>query len=121
MKSRIISYIILSAIVLSVGANSIFLHKSTSMLIEAVAACDINEMDSKEKYSEIYKEYKKQERFITLTVNHGNLTSTEEAFCELLGALENGDTATAAISKKRLIGSLDNLRRLSGINFESII
>ena len=121
MNSKIISYIILSAVILSVSANSIYLHVSTKRLSEAVKESDIYSATAISNFTEIYAYYKKHERFISLTVNHDDLTAIDEALCEIIGSLEVNDTEGAAVIKSRLIGSLEHLRRLSGINIDSII
>ena len=48
------------------------------------------------------------------------MTNIEEELNEILGAIEAEDRETLIIAKSRLMGSLSHLRRLSGINADSI-
>ena len=69
----------------------------------------------------LYDEFKKKETFISLTVNHEDLTRIEESFSEIIGYLSVGNADDAMVIKNRLLDSLEHLRRLSGFNIDSII
>ena len=79
-----------------------------------------NDTENYSVYEEISHEYAKIQRYIGLTVSHDDLTNIEEDFNEILGAIEADDEESLIIAKSRLIGSLSHLRRLSGINADSI-
>lgn len=119
MRAAIISLAVLIAILAVVMLNSFFVSKSISDITEKLE----NAPQSTEEYnlySEIFNDYLKKQRFIGLTVSHDDLTNIEREFNEILGAIKAGDDDTLIIAKSRLIGSLSHLRRLSGINADSI-
>ena len=121
MKSKIAAYIILATVFTAVGINSVYLSWITGELYEKCATSDVSSDLAEESFEETFTFYKKHERIISLTVNHDDLTAIEEGFCEIIGSLSVGDKDGAAVIKSRLIGSLEHLRRLSGINIESVI
>ena len=121
MRSKVTAYIIFAALLILVGANSIYLRKITDKLYEKCEECDVFSENAEEDFGELYDFYKKHEKVISITVNHNDLTAIEEGFCEIIGSLTVGDNEGAAIIKSRLIGSLEHLKRLAGINIESVI
>ena len=119
MKAAIIALIVLTFILTTVILNSFFVSRSIYTLLEKLknAPSDINSYNI---YSEIHDDFIKKQRFIGLTVSHEDMTNIEEELNEILGAIEAEDRETLIIAKSRLIGSLSHLRRLSGINADSI-
>ena len=119
MRAAIISLIILTLVLTAVILNSYFVSRSIHTLLEKLkdAPSDTNNY---EIYAEIHDDFAKKQRFIGLTVSHDDLTNIEEEINEILGAIEADDKETLIIAKSRLIGSLSHLRRLSGINADSI-
>lgn len=121
MKSKIAAYIILATVFVAVGINSVYLSVITNDLYEKCNECDVAADTAESDFRDVFSFYQKHERIISLTVNHDDLTAIEEGFCEIIGSLSVDDRDGAAVIKSRLIGSLEHLRRLSGINIESII
>ena len=68
-----------------------------------------------------YDGFKKKESYISLTVNHNDLTNIEELFSEMIGYIKIDDRDEATVTKNRLLDSLEHLRRLSGFNIDAII
>ena len=85
------------------------------MLPESLSA------ESHQEYERLYKDFKKKEQYISLTVNHEDLTDVESSFSEIVGAAKANDEEAFLTIKSRLIDALDHLRRLSGINIDSIL
>jgi peptide chain release factor 1 len=76
---------------------------------------------------EKFREYRAAEehfhsmrRYLNITVCHDSLLMIESSFAELIGAAEAKDEESLIITKSRLIGEISHLRRLSGINMNSI-
>jgi hypothetical protein len=70
---------------------------------------------------EIKESFEESEGFISLTVNHEDLTNIEVCYSDLIGYLSVGMTKEAEVTKNRLVDALKHLRRLSGVNIDSII
>ncbi len=67
-----------------------------------------------------FEDFKHEEEYLSLTVNHNDLTDIEELFSEMIGHLEVLDRDSAQVTKNRLLDALSHLRRLSGFNISSI-
>ena len=119
MKATIIAVLILSIVLISVFLNSFFISRGIENIIARLEETP-STLESYNSYKEIFEEYSKKQRFIGLTVSHDDLTNIESEFHEILGAIEAEDEETLIIAKSRLIGALSHLRRLSGINADSI-
>jgi energy-coupling factor transporter ATP-binding protein EcfA2 len=76
--------------------------------------------EATEEYSEIYENYKSRMHFISLSVSHEDLSELEEAFSELIGAAKSEDETAITIAKSRLTDRLGHIKRLCGINIDSI-
>ena len=121
MKTVRIAYIILFAVIIAVIINSIALSGIISDIGNYVISAEEEDMAAAEKeYRAIYDKYKKNELYISLTVSHDDLSNLEDAFSEIIGAARAGDRETVITTKSRLIDYLRHIRRLSGINFDSI-
>lgn len=120
MKTVIVSYIILGIVILLVVINSLIISNSIDTILEKLRG--IPEVgSSKEDYQRVFDDYMAAQRFLGITVSHDDLTNIEEEFYEILGAAEAGDDESLVIAKSRLIGALTHLRRLCGINADSIL
>ena len=116
------AYVILCFTLLSVIANSIALNILITKTLNDVK--DLPDYLTDVSYSEcenLYNIFKKQEKYISLTVNHEDLTEVESSFAEMLGAIKANDSESVLSIKSRLIDALEHLRRLSGINIDSIL
>ena len=124
MKEKIIATCLFFFVICFVIINTIILNKQIGNLYEATEKMEISDSnieDSEKSARALYEEFKKRETFISLTVNHEDLTSIEESFSEIIGYLSVNDTDGARVVKNRLLDSLEHLRRLSGFNIDSII
>lgn len=124
MKEKIIAVLLFFLVIGFVWTNTVILKREIGELREVTAGFEIGEKDAARltaEAREIYEIFKKKELFISLTVNHEDLTNIEEGFAEMIGCLSVGDTDGAQITKSRLIDSLEHLGRLSGFNFDAII
>ena len=121
MKMVRIAAILLVITLLTVIINSIVLKNIIDEIL-----CDVTDADEEDaelafnKYTEIYEKYKKMSSYISLTVNHEDLTDIENSFAEIIGAAKCQDLDGVTTIKSRLISALKHLRRLSGVNLDSI-
>ena len=121
MKAVVIAIILLTLSLGAVIANSIILNSIIDEISEEVEnAPDDGSEESLANYERIYDLYKKRVTYISLTTNHEDLTNIEESFSEIIGAAKANDTSSMIIKKSRLTDALRHLKRLSGINIESI-
>lgn len=124
MKAKIFAVILMVIILVSVSVNTFVIDKQISNLAKEVEAIEINEGDTESAYDKsikVLEGYKKNETYISLSVNHDDLTNIEDTFSEMLGNLSIGDAGGAEVAKNRLLCALMHLRRLSGINIDAII
>jgi len=124
MKEKIVAFCLFFLVICFVCINTIVLDRQIGKLYKSAEKMQISDDDipSSEKVArELYEEFKKRETFISLTVNHEDLTSIEESFSEIIGYLSVGDANGARVMKNRLLDSLEHLRRLSGFNIDAII
>ena len=123
MKIKITAAVILSLILGAAIANTILLGKTVEKVSGRVGELDIGDDAAKAEAEakKIYEEFKCYEKFMSLTVNHGDLTNIEEMFAEMIGYLSVGDGNGARVAKSRLSDALSHLRRLSGVNIDSVI
>ena len=124
MKEKIIAFCLLFLVICFVLINTLVLDRQIKALYDDTAKIEIGDSDIQEverSALELYEEFKKREKFISLTVNHEDLTRIEESFSEIIGYLSVGNADDAMVIKNRLLDSLEHLRRLSGFNIDSII
>ena len=114
MKSVRMAAVLLVATLVAVVANSFAVRGMIGGIIERVESAENDE------YEEIFKDFKDMEAYVSLTVDHEDMMKIELAFAELIGAVQAGDEESVTVIKSRLKYSLEHLRRLSGINIESI-
>lgn len=119
MKAAIISFIVLTIVLTSVFLNSFFVSKSIEKITDRLKDAP-ETIDSYGLYSDIYDEYMKKQKFIGLTVSHDDLTNIEGEFNEILGSIRAKDKESLIIAKSRLVGALTHMKRLSGVNADSI-
>ena len=121
MKSVRFAYTVFTLLLILAVINSIALGKIIDRFNRELAAAEETNMILAEKqYSEIYEKYKELELYISLSVNHDDLSNLENAFAEIIGAAKAGDSEAVIITKNRLTDFLSHIRRLTGINFDSI-
>lgn len=124
MKIKILAVIIFVLTASAVFANTYFLDRKISKLLDQVDGLIIDEENIEKSENEakaIWKKFKDEETYMSLSVNHDDLTSIEEILAELIGYLEIGDADEARVIKNRLSDALSHLRRLSGVNLDAVI
>lgn len=121
MKIKVIAAVIMLCTVAAVTVNTVMLQKRIRELEDAVNRFEIDGGDAVYRAQELYERFNTAEKYISLSVNHEDLTNIEEKFSELVGSLAVGDINNARITKNRLIDALKHLRRLSGVNIDSVI
>ena len=114
MKSVRIAAVVLVLTVLLVVGNSIVVRELIDGVIEDV------ETAGPEEYGDIFANFKRIEKYISLTVDHEDMMNIELGFAELIGMGEVGDEEGAQVTKSRLKYSLEHLKRLAGMNIDSI-
>ena len=122
MKPAKIAILVLILLFSAVFANSIYISTVTERLAEKVKDVEIDDLDyAMEKFEILREEFKKAEKYISITVSHDDLTNIEEGFADIIGAARSGMRANVITIKSRLEDSLKHLGRLSSLNLESII
>ena len=121
MSSIKISYLVLILCICFVAANGFYHNYITGELYERAEEIDPFADGAKARAEELYSFYEKHQRLISITVSHDDLRDIDNEMCELVGALRVNDADGAEITKSRLCGSLRHLKRLSGLNIDSII
>ena len=121
MKAGVFAITALLLVISLVSVNSYMLHRSITELIEDAEEMSVGGYDACSTAEEMKRRFDKKERFISLTVSHDDLTNIEECYSELVGYLKVDMKDEAEATKSRLIDALSHLRRLSGINIDSII
>ena len=122
MKAVKISVLFLIILTVSVYANSLYIGYITDNIaikIENITTDDIAKASS--EFEKVFEEFKKAEKYISITVSHDDLTNIEDSFSEIIGAAKAGNTVGVITVKSRLKDSLLHLGRLSGINIDSIL
>ena len=121
MKQKILSVVLLASIIAFVTVNTIILRKQIDGTINEVKSLSLSSDEAKADAEDIYNNFMKNERYISITTTHNDLTSIEDCFVEMIGYISVGDIQNAYVTKCRLISYLEHLRRLSGFNFDAII
>lgn len=121
MKSVRIAYIIFTLLLLIAIINSIVLGRIVERLDQEISEAEEADMSiAEEEYREIYERYKEVELYISLSINHDDLSNLENAFAEIIGAAKAGDRDAVITIKSRMNDYLRHIRRLTGINIDSI-
>ena len=122
MKAFRISIVALTLLIAAVFANSAYIQNMTDKFVADVDHINENDPDKAEaEVSKLYQKFKKAEKIISITTSHDDLTSIEEEFAEMIGAINAEDMSEVVKIKSRLRSSFEHLGRLSGINIDSII
>lgn len=121
MKSVYLAYVIFFLLTVAVIINSLTVGKVIDKISVEVEAAEEEDMSiAREEYERLYDNYKKIELFISLSVDHEDLSNLEEGFSEMIGAARADDKSALITAKSRLCDCLDHIKRLSGINIDSI-
>lgn len=121
MKSVRFAYTVFALLFVAVFINSLSVGKTIDSISRELAEAEEEDMKSAEKeYERIYENYKKYEFYVSLTVDHDDLANIEDAFSEIIGAAKADDAVGVVTTKSRLCDYLRHVKRLSGINIDSI-
>ena len=121
MKGVRFAYLILFLLCGAVIINSIAVGSIIENLKKSVEqAEEVDMVKAKLEYENLYERYKKYEPYVSLTVDHDDLSNLEDGFSEMIGAAKADDTSALIVAKSRLCDRLGHIKRLSGINIESI-
>ena len=121
MRQKLFAVIIIIIVVSFVIINTIVIESQIDDIQKRVENLIIHKENATEEAVDIYNEFKKKEIYISLTVNHDDLTNIEDYFVELVGCLSIGNVDDASVTKDRLTSSLEHLRRLSTFTIDAII
>ena len=121
MKSVHFAYTVFAVLVIAVIINSLGIGKVMDSISDELLNAEEKDMSIAEKeYGEIYEKYKKYELYISLSVDHDDLSNIEDAFSEIIGAAKADDARGVITTKSRLTDYLRHIKRLAGINIDSI-
>ena len=119
VKAAIIILILTVGLVIT---NSVILTKMISGYEFAVKEIDTKNTEAAtEALTKLYDSFKRDEKYINLTVSHLDLTNIEEMFASAIGAARADDFSELEITKSRLEDAFSHLGRLVGINLDSIL
>ena len=121
MKEKIISITLLISVAVFSAANTFVLNKEITKTIDKLSVLQLNEEEAEKNTQAIYSEYRKTQKYMSITVSHEDLTSIEDCFVQMIAYLSIDDIQNAEVTKSRLISYLEHLRRLSGLNIDAII
>ena len=121
MKSVRFAYLILSLLFAAVIINSVAVGRVIDGLYNEVSAAEEEDMAlAREEYEALYEKYKRYELYVSLSVDHDDLSNLEDGFSEIIGAARADDSTALITAKSRLTDCLNHIKRLSGINIDSI-
>lgn len=121
MTAKRIALVIMTITVSFVIVNTIVLNICIRKFHEMVSKCDFSTKTGESEFYSAAEYYKKRYWFISLTVNHNDLGEVEGLISEIRGYIEIADKEGATVTKSRLVGSIEHLRRLVGINIDGIV
>ena len=121
MKAVKTAVILLLCSLAFVITNSILLTEIINGVLTEIDAAGDDITTAEESYSKIYDGLKDKLSYVSLTVNHEDLSSITDEFAELVGSARANDEEGFLAVKSRLISSLEHLKRLVGINIDSIL
>ena len=121
MKEKLIGIIVFISVILYVGINTYIIDRQMKEVYDNLSGINLSSKDARETAEECFSDFEKKEKYLSLTVNHDDLTVIEECFVEMIGYLEIGDSDNARVVKNRLTHSIEHLRRLSTFTIDAII
>ena len=119
MKSKIAAFIMAGAVLTTVIVNTFILLYNIDEIIGKLEEAP-DDISAISEYSEIFDDFKRRERFLSLTVSHSDLSEITYSFAELIAAAKAEDEESFIITKSRLTESLLYLRRHCMISLDSI-
>ena len=122
MKAFRIAVCSLVLLIVAVFVNSAYIKNLTAEFANEVDKINESDPDAASKeLTELFSKFKKAEKVISITTSHDDLTSIEESFAEMMGAVNTKDMNELIKIKSRLKRAFEHLGRLSGINIDSVI
>ena len=121
MKEKIFAVILFVAIIAFVITNTFIINGQINRILDELYELNSDDINAINQANELYKDFKKSQKYISLTVSHEDLTNIEDCFVEMIGYLEIGSSDDAFVTKNRLIYSFEHLRRLSTFTLDSVI
>lgn len=121
MKSSLIAVAVLLLLIVLIFTNSVYIDKKIDEICTGLEALDIGDSECEASFSQLRAEFDGARKIITLSVSHDDISSIEDCFAELGGAIEVSSHTDFVIAKSRLLDAFAHLRRLSSINFDSIM
>lgn len=115
MGSKVFAVAAILAVIVFIGINDAVVSSRIDEITEDIESCENYEDAARTR-----EKFMKYERYISITVSHGDLTNIEDLLSEYEAQMRDGND-DAEITKSRLINALSHLRRLSGINIDSIV
>lgn len=119
MKIKITAVVLALLVFCTVTVNSLVISYNIDKIYDAV----LNAPESIENagvYESIYEDFKRRERYISITVSHEDLGDIRNSFAEVVGAYRAKNEEDLIIAKSRLTEALLHLRRLCSVNLDSI-
>ena len=105
MKIKIFAIALAFGIIIAVIINTIMLTGTIDDYSDRIENMEISNERPESTLAlakSIYSDFKRSETFMSLTVNHNDLTAIEELFAEMIGYLMNDDCDGAKVAKNRL-------------------
>lgn len=124
MKVKIFAAALMVILLTFVTLNTYFVNRSIEKIIDETDNIEIAEDNSGialEKAKRVMEIFEEREMFVSLSVNHEDLSNAKESLVELVACLKVSDTDGAVVAKDRLKCNLSHLKRLAGINPDAII
>ena len=122
MKTFYAALGMLSLLISLIIGNSIYLKSVCRIFSDRLESISLESPEAAlPLLEELFSDFERAEKFISITVSHDDLTNIEEGFSEMIGAARAGDTESLVITKSRLGHSLEHLKRLLSINLDGII
>ena len=120
MKVTIFAFAAMIITTAFVFINSAIISDMTEDLTDELSSIP-ESIEYEEAYREAEESFLQMRKYMNLTISHDALLNVESSFAELMGAIAANDEGSLIITKSRLIGEISHLRRLSGINLDSIL
>ena len=118
VKAFITAIIIMTLLLSSGVANAIICHISLDKISQAVEATEIGDTENAAK---IEDKFTRISFFMSVTTNHDDLEDAEEFIIDFKEAVTGDSKSELRLAKSRLVATIKQLKRLSGIGIDSII
>ena len=117
MRPVIIALAVLVLIFSLTLANSIYIERRIDSYISAIDSDD----GSPNFYTSLFEEFKRDEKFFSITISHSELFSVTDTFSELSALAESGKSDEIEPLKSRLKNALLHLLKTSELSPHGIL